>query len=1119
MLRFFPRILAVKAALCLSFVTAAALAIQPQPSQIPPANRQVITGHIPRWADPSGDLGVLKDTQLTNLTVVLARPAASQAAFDKFLSGQRDASSSSFHKYLSPQQVGQQFGPAQSDVASVTAWLTTQGLKVTGVSPDRTRITFNGSSTAIAHAFGTEFHSFRVHVKDGAEIRMAVVSEPSVPANLPAIAAISGLATEPLVSGDHSVDTILGTNHHVMTPTTFAVQYDLTPSYNAGYDGSGVRVAVIGLSRVLAQDITDFQTLMGLKPTAQPNTIIPTLGSDPGITGDQGEQTLDVNRVMSTAPGAFVDLIVSGGTNALMTAASYNVNTQLDPIMTLSYGGCEQVQGSSVVTSWNNLFQTAASEGITVLVSSGDSGAECGNAWNNMNPNASKPYIPAGATAGINYLCASPWATCVGGTSLAGDVAAPATYWTDSGTTFSTLKSYVPEGTFNEPTDPGGYFQVAGSNGGVSQYITKPVYQTTSFTGSDANRVVPDISLTASGHDGYFQCLNLNCENGHFATEEGTSAAAPGMAGIMALIVQKFGKQGAFNGLLYGIAVQGAYSSIYHDVTVASSGVTSCSTATPSICNNSQPGPTSLTSGGVTGFAVATGYDKVTGIGSIDVSNFLLNLNLISSNNRSGAGAFTNPQGNTYPYLTTATTFGTVSNIVVGNPIAPNLVSTTKQGTTDVTSKGYTFFAATISGGAPVQVGPVTVLSPGTYTLRSYWQPDAADAATYGISSAVSSSFTVSKLTPTISAVTQTLPATGSTYVGTTAAFTVTVTKVTGNAVPTGTVQFYNGATAIGSPVTVDGTGKAALASYTFTTAQTASITAVYSGDSLYNTITSAPLSVSVVKAVSTTAVVMTSPTTSTLGVGASATFTATITGVTGLATPTGTVTFYNGATALGTAATVNSSGVATLTTSFTPAQTISITAAYSGDTLYSGSTSSVLSVVVITPTYTVTAAPTTLTITRGTVGNATLTFTPVGGYTGIATYSCSGLPAYSSCVFTPSSITFTGNNAVQTVALQIYTIAPHLKTAVTASQILWVPGVMLAALLFFRRRKLAPTTRGLVMLALLVCAALGVTGCGGNSYFTPTGNATVVVNVAATATASGSSNLNQSASISVTIQ
>lgn len=133
------------------------------------AQRQTLAGHVPLWASVAGDMGPLADMPLTNLTVVLARPAATQAAFDKFVADAANPASSGFHKFLSPQQVGSQFGPAQKDVDAVTAWLAAQGLTVTQISPDRTRITFNGTSTAIARAFGSEFHRYKVHGSKGAE--------------------------------------------------------------------------------------------------------------------------------------------------------------------------------------------------------------------------------------------------------------------------------------------------------------------------------------------------------------------------------------------------------------------------------------------------------------------------------------------------------------------------------------------------------------------------------------------------------------------------------------------------------------------------------------------------------------------------------------------------------------------------------------------------------------------------------------------------------------------------------------------------------------------------------------------------------------------------------------
>jgi hypothetical protein len=94
------------------------------------------------------------------------------------------------------------------------------------------------------------------------------------------------------------------------------------------------------------------------------------------------------------------------------------------------------------------------------------------------------------------------------------------------------------------------------------------------------------------------------------------------MAAITALLNTKAGAaQGNLNPLLYLLARTAP--SAFHDVTVATSGVSNCSTSVASICNNSTPSPTALT-GGLAGYAVTAGYDQATGLGSLDVAHFLV---------------------------------------------------------------------------------------------------------------------------------------------------------------------------------------------------------------------------------------------------------------------------------------------------------------------------------------------------------------------------------------------------------------------------------------------------------------------------------------------------------------
>jgi hypothetical protein len=102
------------------------------------------------------------------------------------------------------------------------------------------------------------------------------------------------------------------------------------------------------------------------------------------------------------------------------------------------------------------------------------------------------------------------------------------------------------------------------------------------------------------------------------------------MAGIAALLNQKEGSaQGPLNPKLYQLAATPT-NNVFNDVTVATSGVTGCAVTTPSMCNNSTPGPTSLT-GGLSGYLVGTGYDEATGLGSINVANLLANWSSSSS--------------------------------------------------------------------------------------------------------------------------------------------------------------------------------------------------------------------------------------------------------------------------------------------------------------------------------------------------------------------------------------------------------------------------------------------------------------------------------------------------------
>ena len=599
---------------------------------------RTLPNHHPSWANFGNSVGVVPaDRMLNPMTLVLARSPEQELAFENFLADQQNPASPDYHHWLTPAEMGERFGLADSDIGALSGWLQSQGLQVNWVSPSRVFIGFSGTAANMGRAFQTEFHSYNVN---GAE-RISVSSDPTIPEALqPAIKAIHGLYTvenRPAhhASAGQSNSPAMNSNSgsHYITPADFAVLYDLPLSLT----GAGQTIGIVGHSRTNFADFTNFKSLTGAT-FANPTEIVPTAfgGVDPGpaqtscttspcnYPGDQGEATLDVLRAGSTAPGANLLLVTatpaSGG---IGTDAQYLVNTNPVParVMNISFLACEAEAGPSGVAYWNTLFQQAAAEGISVFVCSGDSGASGCDIDFIAPPASPAPNSP-------NYICSSGYATCVGGTEF-NDTSNPSLYWSSSnGTGLLSALSYIPEGAWNESTTT----SVAASGGGVSAFIATPSWQTgTGVPLARLGRYTPDIAFSSAGHDGYFACFaaaGSSCvtgSNGSYSFEYffGTSAAAPSMAGISALLNQKLGgAQGNLNPQLYSLAAR--VPAAFHDVTVASSGVTGCSISTPSMCNNSIPSPTGLTSG-QQGYLVTTGYDEVTGLGSLDVQAFIDN--------------------------------------------------------------------------------------------------------------------------------------------------------------------------------------------------------------------------------------------------------------------------------------------------------------------------------------------------------------------------------------------------------------------------------------------------------------------------------------------------------------
>ncbi|HSU44995.1 MAG TPA: Ig-like domain-containing protein [Casimicrobiaceae bacterium] len=284
--------------------------------------------------------------------------------------------------------------------------------------------------------------------------------------------------------------------------------------------------------------------------------------------------------------------------------------------------------------------------------------------------------------------------------------------------------------------------------------------------------------------------------------------------------------------------------------------------------------------------------------------------------------------GQNYPVITSvaiAAGTATISGTINSNANTPLHLEFFANAACDASGngEGHSFIGATdvtTDGSGNASFAALAFAVPlGQGVITSTATSSAGDTSEFSVCAAAVSGATSTSLASSLN------PST----LGQSVTFTATVT----GASPTGTVQFKNGAANLGGPVTLNGSGIAALATSALTQGSHA-ITAVYGGD-VNNASSTSPVLTQIVNASAvgaTTTALTSSLNPSTLG--QAVTFTATVTG----ASPTGSVQFFNGASSLGT--TTLAGGTATLTTSALTQGTHAITAAYSGDASNAASTS-----------------------------------------------------------------------------------------------------------------------------------------------------------------------------------
>ena len=494
--------------------------------------------------------------------------------------------SPTYHKWLKASEITR-FAPTVSDLETVRRELSSQGLQVNSVGRHNMYLKVSGNVSTLQNAFHTQIKSLTIK---GETVR-ATTAEPKLTgASASMVSAVTGLsekrfkpnARRPLdpdtgkafpavavssspqgnflrfqllsrpaspyfpdtgssaaggqYAGNRYGADITNTTLGTLAPcgydaANFSTAYGLPAAYQKGLDGTGQTIVIVDAygSSTIAADANTFSQLNGLPALTSSNLQIiypggPAQPTTPdNAAGWATEISLDVEWAHALAPGAKIDLVISPSDldTDITTTLFYAVANQLGGVISNSYGGEEAVdlaQYPAELIISNSVTELGAALGIAVNYSSGDNGDL-----------AALVGVPT-----VSDVGASPYATSVGGTSLAIDSNNKIKFQTGWGTNITKLA-----GATGAPLDPplveGFDF---GSGGGQSTYFPKPSWQS-SFPGT--GRQQPDISLDADPYTGVEVVITSGGEQG-IETVGGTSLSCPTFSAIWTIANQRAGQ-------------------------------------------------------------------------------------------------------------------------------------------------------------------------------------------------------------------------------------------------------------------------------------------------------------------------------------------------------------------------------------------------------------------------------------------------------------------------------------------------------------------------------------------------------------------------------------------------
>ncbi len=530
----------------------------------------------PPGADPPTaivDLGSPDpDTAIELTLALLPRDPEGLAAY---AAGIVDPASPDYGRALSPDTIGDRYGPSSAALERLANGLREGGLAIVGRTPQRTTLRVRGAIRAVEALFAT--HMERFSDQDG-RTYLAPTTAPLVPAafadTVDGVLGLDGsLRARPAFGWRAPIGKALlpgaAAPQFGLRPGDVAAAYDIAPLHRAGLDGTGQTVAIVSFDAIDDATISAFDREVGTSGSRVVHVRV-NGGTEPG--DGSSEVALDIEVIRSVAPKArIIDFEAPNDGTAFADVVDAIVADGRARTISISWGQCDDtgIVPTAARRADERSFQAAVAAGYTIFSATGDFAAyDCrGNHPEDLDLITDWP-------SGSQYVVA------VGGTRLS----------------VRTSGGYLAEEGWEDTLEG------AGGGGGIAVREPRPSWQAdvgTDLAGAAGHRVIPDVAAAADPDSGFYAVWRDSDDSLVQGSIGGTSAATPFWAGSTLLVRQaaaKAGKQppGFLAPLLYQVARSDS-SGAFHDIV----------------------------RGGNLGYDAGPGWDAATGLGSPDVARLL----------------------------------------------------------------------------------------------------------------------------------------------------------------------------------------------------------------------------------------------------------------------------------------------------------------------------------------------------------------------------------------------------------------------------------------------------------------------------------------------------------------